>query len=111
MGSSASKPADDPKVKARIEELIKENPVMAFTKITCPYCASAKMLLKKKGIQYHYVDVDRACKFFPLMHVTSISPGLTACNSWRIRSSSDAEVHDGPTDGAVYLHKWTADRW
>jgi len=64
MGSSLSTPKheDDPQVQAHIQRLIAENPVIAFTKITCPYCASTKLILKQKGVQHLCVDVDITCQ-------------------------------------------------
>ncbi len=62
MGSSLSTPKDDPQVQAHIQRLIAENPVIAFTKITCPYCASTKLILKQKGVQHLCIDVDITCQ-------------------------------------------------
>lgn len=33
------------------------NPVVLYTKATCPYCISAKRLLDNKGVSYTEIDV------------------------------------------------------
>ncbi|UNI25013.1 hypothetical protein JDV02_010721 [Purpureocillium takamizusanense] len=58
MGSSLSTPKNDPQVEAHIQRLVAENPVIAFTKVTCPYCASTKLILKQKRVQHVCIDVD-----------------------------------------------------
>ena len=32
--------------------------VQIYTKRICPYCTSAKLLLKKKGVHYEEIDVE-----------------------------------------------------
>ena len=34
-------------------------PVTIYTTSWCPYCASAKALLTRKGVDFHEIDVDR----------------------------------------------------
>lgn len=32
-------------------------PVTIYTKQTCPYCHAAKSLLRRKGVEFHEIDV------------------------------------------------------
>lgn len=60
MGLGSSKPAS-PETKAHVQQLIQENPVVVFSKTTCPYCTATKVLLKTKGVKYLSLNVDTMC--------------------------------------------------
>ena len=47
-----------------MEKGVKENPAMStkvliYTMTICPYCVAAKKLLKKKGVAFEEVNLDR----------------------------------------------------
>eukprot|EP01116_Phalansterium_solitarium_P010696 TRINITY_DN25813_c0_g1_i1.p2 TRINITY_DN25813_c0_g1~~TRINITY_DN25813_c0_g1_i1.p2 ORF type:complete len:146 (-),score=36.99 TRINITY_DN25813_c0_g1_i1:113-550(-) len=41
-----------------VSELIKENPVMVFSKSYCPYCVNAKKLLNNVGAAFSVLELD-----------------------------------------------------
>jgi len=49
--------ADVAEVADKIDGLVKEHPVLLFTKSTCPFCAQAKDLLDQESVVYHDVDL------------------------------------------------------
>lgn len=52
---------DAAKIKA--QDLIKENPVMVFSKSYCPYCKATKKKLDGLGVKYKALELneDSAC--------------------------------------------------
>jgi len=48
----------DSKEKEYIQKMIKENPVMMFSKTTCSYCAMAKEVLDGIGVSYVVEEID-----------------------------------------------------
>lgn len=45
-------------VRSKIATLLKENPVVVFAQVSCPYCTKAKALLKELDVKYKLVEVD-----------------------------------------------------
>ena len=43
---------------AFVDESIKENKVMVFSKSTCPFCVMAKRTLDNTGAEYKVVELD-----------------------------------------------------
>jgi len=48
----------DSKENEYIQKMIKENPVMIFSKTTCSYCAMAKKVLDGIGVSYVVEEID-----------------------------------------------------
>lgn len=48
----------DAHLNARIEEMIVLNPVIIFSKETCPFCDKAKNALKGSGLNFEVVELD-----------------------------------------------------
>ncbi|KAB8078541.1 glutaredoxin [Aspergillus leporis] len=44
--------------KTRAETLVKENPVVVFSKSYCPYCNASKSLLKEQGAKFVALELD-----------------------------------------------------
>ena len=42
-----------------IQKMIRDHPVMIFSKTTCSYCAMAKNLLNEVGVIYEVEEIDR----------------------------------------------------
>ncbi|CAF2029258.1 unnamed protein product [Rotaria magnacalcarata] len=58
MSSSGS--GDKASVEDKIKQLIKENKVMVFSKIHCPYCTKAKKILGKYKLKdYKVIELDK----------------------------------------------------
>ncbi|CAF2999011.1 unnamed protein product [Rotaria socialis] len=58
MSSSGS--GDKASVEDEIKKLIKENKVMVFSKIHCPYCVKAKKILGKYKLKdYKVIELDK----------------------------------------------------
>lgn len=47
-------------VKKSVDQLIKTNKVMVFSKSSCPYCTMAKKVFKEMGQEYGLVELDEA---------------------------------------------------
>jgi thioredoxin-related protein len=45
-------------IKAEVEEHIKQNKVMVFSKSYCPYCTEAKNAISKLGVPFKAVELD-----------------------------------------------------
>ncbi|CAG8451228.1 10573_t:CDS:2 [Funneliformis mosseae] len=45
-------------VKDLVEKLIKENPIMIFSKSYCPYCKRAKGVLESLNKNYEAIELD-----------------------------------------------------
>lgn len=52
-------PAAMDAAETRVTALINENPVMVFSKSYCPYCISAKKLLKDLDAQCEIIELDK----------------------------------------------------
>jgi len=48
----------DSKENQYIQKMIKENPVMVFSKTTCPYCTMAKQVLDETGVEYALEEIE-----------------------------------------------------
>lgn len=60
MGSCSNKdakPSDE--AIANVRSQINSNPVMMYTKSTCPYCNRAKSLLEKMKVAFTFVQLDK----------------------------------------------------
>jgi len=49
----------DSKENQYIQKMIRENPVMMFSKTTCSYCAMAKEVLDGIGVNYVVEEIDK----------------------------------------------------
>ncbi|RKF57152.1 Glutaredoxin [Erysiphe neolycopersici] len=45
--------------KTKAEQIIKDNPVVVFSKIYCPHCTNAKNLLNELGAKYYVIELDQ----------------------------------------------------
>jgi len=48
----------DSKEHQYIQKMITENPVMVFSKPSCPYCTMAKEVLDGTGVEYKVEEID-----------------------------------------------------
>ena len=49
-----------------VEQRIKDNKVMVFSKTTCPFCTKIKNLFDSLGFKYEVLELDQLGKFFKL---------------------------------------------
>ena len=47
----------------QVEQFIKENKVMVFSKSTCPFCNKIKQLFDSLSIKYHAIELDQMGEF------------------------------------------------
>ena len=47
----------------QVEQYIKENNVMVFSKSTCPFCSKIKQLFDSLSIKYHAIELDQMGEF------------------------------------------------
>ncbi|CDS11811.1 hypothetical protein LRAMOSA11455 [Lichtheimia ramosa] len=52
-------PEELAQVEQQVEDLIKNNNVVVFSKTYCPYCSSAKALLESQNIEFTVVELNR----------------------------------------------------
>ena len=45
-------------VRAEVDRLIAENPVMVFSKSYCPYCTRAKQAISQQGVTFKAIELD-----------------------------------------------------
>ena len=46
-----------------VDQYIKDNKVMMFTKSTCPFCTKIKKLFEQEKIQYEVLELDQIGEF------------------------------------------------
>lgn len=56
---SVASEAEVASANAKVEKLIKQYPVIVFSKTTCPYCTRAKHVLTEEGAKFHVVELDK----------------------------------------------------
>ena len=56
--SSCSGSSSSADAQANVEQIIQSDAVVVFAKVSCPYCAATKRLLRKKGVKYTAINVD-----------------------------------------------------
>ena len=56
-------PAKGQSVEMFVNELIKSNQVVVFSKTTCPFCHKVKGLFKKLNITFTLVELDKIGNF------------------------------------------------
>ncbi|XP_030544678.1 glutaredoxin [Rhodamnia argentea] len=44
---------------SKAKELVSSNPVVVFSKTTCPYCVSVKDLLSQLGVNFKVIELDQ----------------------------------------------------
>ena len=47
-----------------VENYIKNNKVMVFSKTTCPFCTKIKQLFDSQGFKYEVLELDQTGKIF-----------------------------------------------
>ena len=47
-----------------VEQRIKDNKVMVFSKTTCPFCTKIKNLFDSLGFKYEVLELNQLGKFF-----------------------------------------------
>ena len=52
-----------------VEQRIKDNKVMVFSKTTCPFCTKIKNLFDSLGFKYEVLELDQLGKFFKLDNI------------------------------------------
>jgi hypothetical protein len=64
--SSPSRPlsASMSSIRAEIEQDIKQNKVMVFSKSYCPYCTEAKTAISKLGVAFKAIELDVRVHFY-----------------------------------------------
>ena len=56
-----------------VEQRIKDNKVMVFSKTTCPFCTKIKNLFDSLGFKYEVLELDQLGKFSFNMYLSLIS--------------------------------------
>jgi glutaredoxin len=56
-------PPIEDSIGTNVDNLIKQNKVIIFSKTTCPYCDKTKELFKSLKIEYLSVELDRNGNF------------------------------------------------
>lgn len=64
---------DAAKIKA--QDLIKENPVMVFSKSYCPYCKATKKKLESLGVKYKAYELNEESACAPRPRPCPSPPG------------------------------------
>ena len=93
---------DKKAIRAKMDAIVKENPVVVYAQVTCPYCKKAKDLLNELGAKYKVVEVDALGKdgFAMRVELDDITGRSTVPNIF-----IKGQPVGGFTDGVEALHK------
>ena len=61
-GASTLKPAKGESIESFVNNTIKNNGIVIFSKSTCPYCAKVKELFKTNNLEYVALELDKLGK-------------------------------------------------
>ena len=73
-----------------VEQRIKDNKVMVFSKTTCPFCTKIKNLFDSLGFKYEVLELDQLGKFFNYRDIFLIKDCLPWFNdNWKTLDRSN----------------------
>lgn len=95
---------DQATIRARLDGLIKENPVLVLTFETCPYCVKAKAILDAKQCKYTEVDLTKDPDGKALRAEMGEIVGRTSVPAIWIDAIFIGGCNDGPMGGVSTLN-------
>lgn len=95
---------DATSVKARIDGLIADNPVLMFSFTTCPFCIKAKGVLDGLGAKYTVVELDTDPDGKAIRSEMAELVGRTSVPAIWISGRFVGGCNDGPMGGVVALN-------
>lgn len=94
---------DEVAIKARINNLIKENKVLMLSFTTCPFCLKAKACLDAKNAKYTAVELDKDPDGKAIRAVMADLVGRTSVPAIWIEEKFVGGCNDGPMGGVLKL--------
>lgn len=91
-------------VRARLEGLISEKPVLFLSFRTCPFCLKAKAILDEKKAQYHVVELDEVDDGKAIRAELANMVGRTSVPAIWIAGDFIGGCNDGPKGGIVNVY-------
>ncbi|KAI7905390.1 glutaredoxin-C1 [Cokeromyces recurvatus] len=98
--ASGSKKSSRENASHMIDDYIKSNKVMVFSKTYCPYCDDAKELLKKLKIHYECIELDDLGSLGRLLQEEL----LAKTEQWTVPNIFIKQHHIGGCDDLHRLH-------
>ena len=95
---------DQAAIRARLDSLIAENPVLVLTFETCPYCIKAKEVLDAKKTKYTEVDLTKDPDGKALRAEMGEMLGRTSVPAVWINGKFIGGCNEGPVGGIVTLN-------
>jgi glutaredoxin 3 len=87
---------DEAAVKAKIQNLIKDNPVVVFSWSGCPFCKKAKAVLDAAGARYTALELDELADGKALRAELAALTGRTSVPNIWIGGANVGGCNDGP---------------
>jgi glutaredoxin 3 len=94
---------DSASVKARIDGLVDDNPVLMFSFTTCPFCIKAKQVLDDLGAKYTVIELDVDPDGKAIRAEMAGLVGRTSVPAIWISGQFVGGCNDGPMGGIVSL--------
>jgi len=91
-------------VRARLDGLISEKPVLMLSFRTCPFCIKAKAILDDKKVQYHVVELDEVKDGKAIRAEMADVLGRTSVPAIWIGGEFIGGCNDGPKGGIVKMN-------
>lgn len=92
-------------VRAKLDNLIAEKPVLMLSFTTCPFCLKAKALLDEKGAVYEVVELDVESDGNAIRAEMADMLGRTSVPAIWIGGQFIGGCNDGPMGGIVKLNE------
>jgi glutaredoxin 3 len=96
---------DEAAVEAKISNLVKENPVVMLSFVSCPFCIKAKGVLDSLGTKYTVVELDQVEDGKAIRAVMANMIGRTSVPAIWIGGTFVGGCNDGPLGGVMKLNE------
>jgi glutaredoxin 3 len=96
---------DEEAIQAKISNLVKENPVLMLSFVSCPFCIKAKGVLDSLGTKYTVVELDQVEDGKAIRAVMANMIGRTSVPAIWIGGTFIGGCNDGPLGGVVKLNE------
>lgn len=91
-------------VRAELDNLIAEKPVLMLSFTTCPFCLKAKQVLDSKGVPYEAIELDVESSGNAIRAEMADMLGRTSVPAIWIGGEFIGGCNDGPLGGIVKLN-------
>lgn len=86
---------DEAAINKKIDQAIKQNKVMMFSFVRCPFCIKAKNLLKEQNIPFEVIEVDQVPEGMAIRAELANRTGRTSVPNIWINGKNIGGFNDG----------------